>query len=257
VYYNNTLSSRSVHMNSHIAVLPAKHSPNLLGSGVQLRAVMSTPWTVLFVPHLKHSYDAMLSSALTLCCQLQGRLDAPGGSPAIFWAQCRLRPACNLLRSSSLWHECAVAAQRIFAMHCAVLRGRVILRTAVRGCRSASASTDLLPTAARAAAAPARVPVQTQSPSSCIYGFSSVSTAIAAISNGEFVLVLDDEDRENEGDLIIAADKATPEKIAYMIEYTSGAPYPRFVLWHQAIDAFNCLWPYISRVCTLTHATHW
>ena len=54
-------------------------------------------------------------------------------------------------------------------------------------------------------------------------GFSSIEDAIAALGRGEFVLVLDDEDRENEGDLIIAADKVTPKKIAYMVEYTSGA----------------------------------
>ena len=50
----------------------------------------------------------------------------------------------------------------------------------------------------------------------------NVEAAIAAIADGEFVLVVDDEDRENEGDLIIAAEKATPEKIAFMVRYTSG-----------------------------------
>ncbi len=50
----------------------------------------------------------------------------------------------------------------------------------------------------------------------------NVEAAIAAIANGEFVLVVDDEERENEGDLIIAAEKATPEKIAFMVRYTSG-----------------------------------
>ena len=49
-----------------------------------------------------------------------------------------------------------------------------------------------------------------------------VSEAIEAIKRGEFVLVTDDEDRENEGDLIIAAEMATPEKIAFMIKHTSG-----------------------------------
>jgi len=50
----------------------------------------------------------------------------------------------------------------------------------------------------------------------------NVEAAIAAIADGEFVLVVDDEERENEGDLIIAAEKATPEKIAFMVRYTSG-----------------------------------
>ena len=39
---------------------------------------------------------------------------------------------------------------------------------------------------------------------------------------GEIVVVVDDEDRENEGDLIIAAEKMTPETMAFMIRHTSG-----------------------------------
>ncbi len=50
----------------------------------------------------------------------------------------------------------------------------------------------------------------------------NVEDAIKAIERGEFVLVVDNEDRENEGDLIIAAEKVTPEKIAFMVRYTSG-----------------------------------
>ena len=49
-----------------------------------------------------------------------------------------------------------------------------------------------------------------------------VERAIDAVRRGEFVVVVDDEDRENEGDLIIAADRMTPEKMAFMIRYTSG-----------------------------------
>ncbi|WP_062011447.1 3,4-dihydroxy-2-butanone-4-phosphate synthase [Aureimonas sp. AU4] len=49
-----------------------------------------------------------------------------------------------------------------------------------------------------------------------------VEDAIAAIAAGELVVVVDDTDRENEGDLIMAASKATPEKIAFMIRHTSG-----------------------------------
>jgi 3,4-dihydroxy 2-butanone 4-phosphate synthase/GTP cyclohydrolase II len=52
--------------------------------------------------------------------------------------------------------------------------------------------------------------------------YSSVEKAIEAIARGEFVLVVDDEDRENEGDLIVAAEKVTPEHIAFMVRYTSG-----------------------------------
>ena len=49
-----------------------------------------------------------------------------------------------------------------------------------------------------------------------------IEEAIDAIARGEFLVVIDDEDRENEGDLIIAAEKVTPEAIAFMVRYTSG-----------------------------------
>lgn len=49
-----------------------------------------------------------------------------------------------------------------------------------------------------------------------------IEDAIAAIAAGELVVVVDDTDRENEGDLIMAASKATPEKMAFMIRHTSG-----------------------------------
>ncbi len=52
--------------------------------------------------------------------------------------------------------------------------------------------------------------------------FSEVEQAIAAIGRGEIVVVVDDEDRENEGDLIMAADAVTPEKIAFFLAHTSG-----------------------------------
>lgn len=50
----------------------------------------------------------------------------------------------------------------------------------------------------------------------------NVEDAIKAFADGEFVLVVDNEDRENEGDLIIAAEKVTAEQIAFMVRYTSG-----------------------------------
>jgi 3,4-dihydroxy 2-butanone 4-phosphate synthase/GTP cyclohydrolase II len=56
-----------------------------------------------------------------------------------------------------------------------------------------------------------------------------VAQAVAAIGRGEAVVVVDDEDRENEGDLVFAASKATPALVAFMIRYTSGvvcAPLP-------------------------------
>ena len=52
--------------------------------------------------------------------------------------------------------------------------------------------------------------------------FDSVEDAIAAVAAGELVVVVDDDDRENEGDLIMAASKATVERVAFMIRHTSG-----------------------------------
>jgi len=52
--------------------------------------------------------------------------------------------------------------------------------------------------------------------------FDSIEKAIAAIAAGQVVVVVDDEDRENEGDLIFAASKATPELVGFMIRHTSG-----------------------------------
>ena len=50
----------------------------------------------------------------------------------------------------------------------------------------------------------------------------SVEEAIAAVAAGEAVVVVDDEDRENEGDIIFAASKATPELMAFTIRHSSG-----------------------------------
>ncbi|KWX69278.1 bifunctional 3,4-dihydroxy-2-butanone-4-phosphate synthase/GTP cyclohydrolase II [Mycobacterium sp. NAZ190054] len=49
-----------------------------------------------------------------------------------------------------------------------------------------------------------------------------VESAVAALASGRIVVVADDEDRENEGDLILAAEFATPENIAFMVRHTSG-----------------------------------
>lgn len=54
------------------------------------------------------------------------------------------------------------------------------------------------------------------------YTFNSVNDAIEAIKRGEFVVVMDDEDRENEGDLVVAAEHITTEKMAFLIRNTSG-----------------------------------
>src|SRR4029077_16822385 len=50
----------------------------------------------------------------------------------------------------------------------------------------------------------------------------TVDRALVDLAGGKAVLVIDDEDRENEGDLIFAAQLATPELVAFMVRYTSG-----------------------------------
>ena len=50
----------------------------------------------------------------------------------------------------------------------------------------------------------------------------SIPQAIERYKRGEFLIVVDDLDRENEGDLMLLAEKATPEKVAFMVRYTTG-----------------------------------
>jgi 3,4-dihydroxy 2-butanone 4-phosphate synthase/GTP cyclohydrolase II len=51
---------------------------------------------------------------------------------------------------------------------------------------------------------------------------STIAEAVAALGRGRMVLVVDDEDRENEGDLIMAAEHANTDAVAFFLEYTSG-----------------------------------
>uniref|UniRef100_A0A0A9DAM7 3,4-dihydroxy-2-butanone-4-phosphate synthase n=1 Tax=Arundo donax TaxID=35708 RepID=A0A0A9DAM7_ARUDO len=53
-------------------------------------------------------------------------------------------------------------------------------------------------------------------------GFSSIPEAIEDIRQGKYVIVVDDEDRENEGDLITAAPKVTPEAMAFIVRHGTG-----------------------------------
>ena len=71
-------------------------------------------------------------------------------------------------------------------------------------------------------ATPLHEPDQANAPSGDGVRLDSVVQAIADVRAGKAVVVVDDEDRENEGDLIFAASKATPELVAFMIRYTSG-----------------------------------
>jgi 3,4-dihydroxy 2-butanone 4-phosphate synthase/GTP cyclohydrolase II len=53
-------------------------------------------------------------------------------------------------------------------------------------------------------------------------GLNSIEEILVDLRAGRMVVIMDDEDRENEGDLIMAAERATPEAVAFMIRYTSG-----------------------------------
>lgn len=54
------------------------------------------------------------------------------------------------------------------------------------------------------------------------FGRKSVEAAVSAINKGKIVVVVDDMNRENEGDLIMAADACTPEDMAFIVRYSSG-----------------------------------
>lgn len=65
-------------------------------------------------------------------------------------------------------------------------------------------------------------PTQVDAPKRTAFAFDTVPEALEAFANGEFLVVMDDENRENEGDLIIAGGQCTTEKMAWMIKHTSG-----------------------------------
>ena len=52
--------------------------------------------------------------------------------------------------------------------------------------------------------------------------FDDIEDAIRDIKKGRFVILVDDEDRENEGDLVIAAEKVTPHAINFMARHARG-----------------------------------
>jgi len=54
------------------------------------------------------------------------------------------------------------------------------------------------------------------------FAFDSMDEALEAFARGEFLVVMDDEGRENEGDLIIAASECSTEKMAWMVRHSSG-----------------------------------
>jgi 3,4-dihydroxy 2-butanone 4-phosphate synthase / GTP cyclohydrolase II len=66
------------------------------------------------------------------------------------------------------------------------------------------------------------IPLSGKSASGTGAGLHSVEEIVADLKAGRMVIIIDDEDRENEGDLIMAAERATSEAVAFMIRHTSG-----------------------------------
>ena len=70
---------------------------------------------------------------------------------------------------------------------------------------------------------PARPQRVEDAPARTQFAFDPIEDALAAFGRGEFLVVMDDEGRENEGDLIIAASEVSTEKMAWMIRHTRCA----------------------------------
>src|SRR5215475_9211109 len=66
------------------------------------------------------------------------------------------------------------------------------------------------------------VPIAGKPPAGPSAPLAPVEEILAELRAGRMVVIIDDEDRENEGDLIMAAERATPEAVAFMIRHTSG-----------------------------------
>lgn len=60
------------------------------------------------------------------------------------------------------------------------------------------------------------------------FAFDPIEDALAAFGRGEFLVVMDDEGRENEGDLIIAASAISTQKMAWLIKHSRCAPLQPF-----------------------------
>ena len=86
---------------------------------------------------------------------------------------------------------------------------------------------------------------------------NTIEEAIHDFREGKFVIVVDDEDRENEGDFIIAAEKITPEKVNFMLKHGRGvlcAPLPEercaeLGLTHQVENNTSVLGTPFYRYC--------
>jgi 3,4-dihydroxy-2-butanone 4-phosphate synthase len=67
-----------------------------------------------------------------------------------------------------------------------------------------------------------RVPTHPERPARSATPAESVRAAVGALAEGRMVIVVDDHDRENEGDLVLAADRVTPAQMAFVVAHTTG-----------------------------------
>jgi 3,4-dihydroxy-2-butanone 4-phosphate synthase len=84
-------------------------------------------------------------------------------------------------------------------------------------------------------------------PARTAFAFDTIESAVTAMARGEFVVVMDDEGRENEGDLIIPAVGCSTEQMAWMIKHTRCGPAPL----PAADSALTGLYPF-----TITQRIH-
>src|SRR3981189_295625 len=83
------------------------------------------------------------------------------------------------------------------------------------------------------------------------FGFATVEEAVEQIRQGRMIVLVDDEDRENEGDLTLAAEKITPEAINFMAKFGRGLIC--LALTEQRCDELNL--PLMSPINTSVHGT--
>ena len=91
-----------------------------------------------------------------------------------------------------------------------------------------------------------KAPTEVQKPSvRSSFAFDSMEEALAAFSQGEFLVVMDNENRENEGDLIMAGSLCTTEKMAWMIKHTRYTHLSNIsqleLIFNYQISGFICV----------------
>ena len=80
------------------------------------------------------------------------------------------------------------------------------------------------------------------------FKLNSIEEAIEDFKEGKFVIVVDDEDRENEGDLIMAAEKITPEKVNFLLKNARGVLCVPITI-SRAKELDFCTWNTVHCYC--------